>query len=117
MELVNEWQGGIRSVDKPGWWSVPPWETGASLCTLVAHFLRFQPWRDPSTAEQLAYFKGYAAAIETAPKHELTDPAAQQWYDDLWDCIERCVARFEEKLAGETRQGNRRLAPHPQRIL
>jgi hypothetical protein len=67
MELVNEWQGGIRSVDKPDWWLVPPWAAGASLCTVVAHFLRFQLRPGPSVAEKLAYYKGYAAAIDAAP--------------------------------------------------
>jgi hypothetical protein len=63
-----------------------------------------------SVAEKLAYYKGYAAAIDAAPKHELTDRAAQQWYDDLRDCIQRCVARFEERFTAETRQENGALA-------
>jgi hypothetical protein len=40
----------------------------------------------------------------------VTDRAAQQWFDDLRDCIQRCVALFEERFTAETRQGDGALA-------
>lgn len=68
MELVVGQQRGIRSADNEGRWSVPPWEAGASLCTVVRHFLRFQPHDTTGTAEKLAYYQGYRTAIEAAPE-------------------------------------------------
>jgi hypothetical protein len=110
MIVTSEATNGIPSPDKPGYWIVPPWRPGASLCDVVRHFLRFHPWSDTNTAGQLAYYKGYQAAIEAASTYELTSPCDWRWYDDLRDCVGRCVAIFEEKRTVEIQAARR--APH-----
>jgi hypothetical protein len=82
---------GIPSRTNPGRWLVPPWPTGASVCTVVEHFLRFRPHIDTSTADRVAYYEGYAAALDDASTHELTDSCSWRWYQDLRDSIARCV--------------------------
>lgn len=56
---------------------------------MIRHFWRFQPHDTAGTAEKLVYYQGYRAAIEAAPKHELTHPCDQWWYRDLRDCVGR----------------------------
>lgn len=95
---------GIRSVNKPGWWVVPPWPPGSGLCSVVRHFLRFTPRTQTSINEQLRYYQGYAAAIEAAPKFELTHPCDHWWYAELLDCAGRCVAALHDEQAEESRK-------------
>jgi hypothetical protein len=73
------------------------------LCTVVRHFL--VRWRDDmAAADQLAYFEGYAAAIQAAPKHELAYPCGWRWYEDLRDCLRRCVTVLREQQQTQRRQ-------------
>jgi hypothetical protein len=88
---------GVRSARHPDRWLVPPWPTGASLCTVVRHFLSHRPRHDATDADQLAYYTAYLAAIEAAPKQELTHPCHRRWYDELRDCLLRCVAVFRQR--------------------
>jgi hypothetical protein len=100
---------GIPNADKPGWWVVPPWPAHASLCDVVNHFLRFSPRDNADTTEKLAYYKGYLTAMDAAPRHELKYHYDEHWYEDLRDCIGRCVTIYQDKRATEIQQTNRKL--------
>lgn len=107
MSGADEPTTGIPNADKPGWWVVPPWPVHASLCDVVSHFLFFAP-RENAT-ENLAYYKGYLAAMEAAPRHELKYHYDKRWYKDLRDCIGRCVTIYQDKRATEIQQTHRNL--------
>ncbi|MGH3827707.1 MAG: hypothetical protein ACRDQX_11120 [Pseudonocardiaceae bacterium] len=79
----------------------------------MRHFLRFTPRTNASIAEKLAYYTGYLAAIEAAPTHELQHDHNWRWYEDLRDCIGRCVAMHQDERATETQQANRSIQPLP----
>jgi hypothetical protein len=97
---------GIPNPDTPGRWLVSPWGAEASFHDVVRHFLRSFPWYGASTTHYLAYYRGYQTAIEAAPTHELTHPHDWQWYEDLRDCVGRCVDIYQEKQAEEIQQAN-----------
>jgi hypothetical protein len=107
VSAMSEPTTGIPNADKPGWWVVPPWPVPASLCDVVNHFLRFAPRDNASITEKLAYYKGYLAAMEAAPRHELKDHHDERWYEDLRDCIGRCVTTYEDKRAAEIQRASR----------
>lgn len=101
MSGATEPTTGIPNADKPGRWVVPPWPVHASLCDVVSHFLCFTPRDNASTAEKLAYYKGYLTAIDAAPRHELKDHCDERWYEDLRDCIGRCVTLHQDERTTE----------------
>ncbi|MGH3832994.1 MAG: hypothetical protein ACRDRS_21570 [Pseudonocardiaceae bacterium] len=107
MSATSESTTGIPNTEKPGWWLVPPWPAHASLCDVVRHFLRSAPRDNASVAEKLAYCKGYLAAIEAAPTHELKYDQNWRWYEDLHDSIGRCVTIYQNERATEIQQANR----------
>lgn len=110
MSAMSEPTTGIPNTDKPGWWVVPPWPVHASLCDVVSHFLRFAPRDNTSTTtEKLAYYKGYLTAMDAAPRHELKDHCDKHWYEDLRDCIGRCIIMYQDKRATEIQQTHRNL--------
>ncbi|MGH3429708.1 MAG: hypothetical protein ACRDQZ_19425, partial [Mycobacteriales bacterium] len=88
--------------DKPGRWVVPPWPVHASTHDVVRHFLSFAPRDNASIVEKLAYYKGYLAAMEAAPTHDLDYRYDWRWYEDLHDCIGRCITIYQdERAAGD----------------
>jgi hypothetical protein len=107
MSEANEPTTGIPNSDKPGWWIVPPWPVHASLCDVVSHFLCFLPRDNASATEKLAYYKGYLTAMEAAPRHELTHHHDERWYEDLRDCIGRCVTMHQDKRTAEIQRSRR----------
>jgi hypothetical protein len=109
MSEASESTTGIPNADKPGWWVVPPWPVHASLYDVVSHFLCFSPRDNASATEKLAYYKGYLAAMDAAPRHELKDHYDKHWYEDLRDCIGRCVTMHQDKRTTETQQTHRNL--------
>lgn len=88
---------GVRNPERPEWWLVRPWPPGAGFCAVVRHFLTAYFHIDRGVAHQLAYFRGYQAALAAAPTDELTLPGDRQWHDELVSCIADCVAVFENK--------------------
>ncbi len=106
MSGASEPTTGIPNANKPGWWIVPPWPVHASLCDVVNHFLCFAPRDNANVTEKLAYYKGYLTAMEAAPRHELKDPWDERWYEDLRDCIGRCVTMHQDKRAAEIQRAS-----------
>jgi hypothetical protein len=88
---------GIPDPGKPGYWLVPPWPVQAGFSEVAQHFLRFSLRNGGDSVHWLAYFEGYAAALDTAPTRELTHPVDWKWRDDLRDCVARCVAAHQDK--------------------
>jgi hypothetical protein len=65
---------GIPDPERPDLWLVCPWPARAGFCDVVRHFLMAYVYGlqgERSVARQLAYFEGYAAALEAAPTHDL----------------------------------------------
>jgi hypothetical protein len=93
---------GIPNPDKPGHWLVPPWPNDASVNDVVRHFLRFHPWDNTNTAHLVAYFEGYAAALDTTPLGKPADTLHQHWCVDMRDCVRQCARLYREKLVAET---------------
>ena len=93
-----ELTGGISDPGKPDLWLVPPWPVDAGFGEVVRHFMRFHLWGDHDTAHWLAFYEGYAAGLDAAPTHDLTDALALRWADDMRDCVDRCVVAFRKKL-------------------
>jgi hypothetical protein len=108
---------GIPDPDDPGRWLVRPWPVSAGFCEVVRHFVMASfsgIYDSSSTIRRLVYFEGYQAALSTASNHELTDPGAWQWHDELVGCIADCVAIFQAKAMVEgleQRPRVRRLQP------
>lgn len=93
---------GIPNIDKPGRWIVPPWPVHASPHDAVRHFLSFAPRDNARIVEKLTYYKGYLAAMEAAPTRELNHSYDWRWYEDLHECIGRCITIYQdERVAGE----------------
>lgn len=86
---------GLRNPDKRDLWLVPPWPRNASYCTVVRHFLRWQPWNTRSARIMLVYFRAYQAALELAPAHALSDPAGLAWRAEMRSCIGWCISVYE----------------------
>jgi hypothetical protein len=76
---------------------------------MVSHFLCFAPSANASVTEKLAYYKGGLTAIDAAPRHELKHHYDERWYEDLRDCIGRCVRIYQDKHATEIQRTNRTL--------
>ncbi|MBV9012742.1 MAG: hypothetical protein JO272_11960 [Pseudonocardiales bacterium] len=110
---MSEPTTGIPNADKPGWWIVPPWPVPASLHEVASHFLRFLPRDDASVTEKLAYYQGYLTAIEAAPTQELKDRCDWRWYEDVRDCIGRCVSLYQDKHAADIQRANRSVRSLP----
>jgi len=108
LSAMSELTTGIPNPDMPGRWIVPPWSVSASVCEVVSHFLRFVPSDDASAAQKLAYYKGYLAVIEAVPTQELTHHYIRRWYEDLRECIGRCVTRYQDKYAADIQRAHRR---------
>lgn len=109
MSTASEPTTGIPNANKPDWWIVPPWPVHASLYDVVSHFLCFSPKDTASATEKLAYYKGYLAAMDTVPGHELKAHCDERWYEDLRDCIGRCVTIYQDRRAAEIQQTSRKL--------
>ncbi|MGH3807409.1 MAG: hypothetical protein ACRDRU_12415 [Pseudonocardiaceae bacterium] len=109
MSGADEPTTGIPNADKPDWWIVPPWSAHASLCDVVNHFLFFSPKDNASITEKLAYYTGHLTAVDAAPRHELKYHYTEHWYEDLRDCIGRCVTLHQDKHATEIQQTHRNL--------
>ncbi|HEX5405526.1 MAG TPA: hypothetical protein VFX16_24895 [Pseudonocardiaceae bacterium] len=104
MAAPSQPTGGIPDPDQPGLWLVCPWPTTASFREVVRHFVRAYFWQlegDTSAARQLAYFKGYQAALAAASTHELTYAASWRWHDELMRWIDICIAQFSSKRGAE----------------
>lgn len=100
LSLVNrsEPANGIRSVDRPGWWVVPPWPDNVGVHDVVRHFLRFDPLVFPlsrSEADVKAYYVGYLWALDTASTDDLTCGPAWRWYHELRDCVAEAITERE----------------------
>jgi hypothetical protein len=114
--MTSDRTTGIPDPDKPDFWLVTPWASGATFCEVVRHFLTAYVWwlqSETSTARLLAYFKGYAAALDAAPRRELTDAAAWHWHDELVDAVAVCVHIFSERRQAELKQAGRNARPLP----
>jgi hypothetical protein len=96
---------GIPDPDRPGRWLVPPWPARASFSDIVGHFMRHDPqWRNPSTAQLLAYFETYDSTLENAPADKSVSSFQLRWQEDMRDCVARCLRLQREKIPTETHQ-------------
>lgn len=89
---------GIRDPERPERWLVRPWPVDAGYRAVVGHFLVAYFHVDYGASRQLAYFRGYQAALAAAPTDELTCRMDWQWRDELIHCVAQCVADCEDKL-------------------
>ncbi|GAA4411612.1 hypothetical protein ACFQV2_06025 [Actinokineospora soli] len=96
-------QTGVRSLRNPDHWMVLPWSPTANVHDLVAHFMRFAPYRDAGDLEHLAYYEAYVAALETAygrGPEAYWSVVAESWYHELHgsllDCLEQYRLRCKE---------------------
>jgi hypothetical protein len=90
---------GIRRSGQPANWLVPPWPTEATITDVTLHFTRFDPMGSSTTnSDLLAYYEGFLAAIESAPKPELRDQLALTWYENLRSSTVRCVEIFRSRV-------------------
>jgi hypothetical protein len=104
---------GIRSASRPGWWVVPPWPDNASVHEIVRQFLRFDPLLSPfrwSDEDEKAFYVGYQRALDSACTDDLTCAVAWRWYDELQDCVARCVARYMDDAATDAESERERRA-------
>lgn len=95
---------GVPDPHDPSRWLVRPWPTSATFCEVVRHFLNAYMWRlqgHASTAQLLAYFKSYQAALHAASTEEPTCVTAWQWRDELLTCIANCIVQYQDQNAGQ----------------
>jgi hypothetical protein len=95
MRIRSRASTGVRSVTDPKRWVVAPLPMNASLHDVVEHFLDRRPQRGASTADHVAYCRAYAAALEAAPKNDLTGDWQWRWYEDLRDSVGRCITAYQ----------------------
>jgi hypothetical protein len=90
---------GIPNPSVSGRWLVPPWPAHAGVSEVAGHFLRFH-LRCHDKTHELAYYEGYAAALAEATTRHLTQPADWRWFEELRDCVARCVAACKKERQG-----------------
>lgn len=102
--------GGVRSIDRPERWVVPPWPEDAELFGIVKHFALHDPqWCCGfAEADVHAFYVAFAQALEAVTDIP-TDDALQRWYRDLRASITACVhstLHNDPHRAGSTRKGD-----------
>jgi hypothetical protein len=112
---ISRMAAGVRNPTRPQRWLVPPWEVDASIFEVIEHFMRFEPWHvtEVNTANQLAYYRGFANALHTASTGRLLGSADWKWYETVRALIVRCAdASQQEQLNGirDTRQKDHEVA-------
>lgn len=118
--MTDEPTTGISNPDRPDHWLVPPWPDDAAFSDVIRHFLRFHPWRAASSAHLVAYFEGYAAALDAAPADEVVSEFHRRWCADMRDCVERCARGYRDmhtELTGTVSalRTAARVSPHGER--
>jgi hypothetical protein len=93
----QERTAGIYAVSDPRDWLVRPWPVHASFHDIVRHFM-FADFHsrgtDNSQADNRAFYEVYEKALHGAPAPALTDAWSKRWYNELLDCVMRCVVQF-----------------------
>ncbi len=99
---------GVRSVDDPSRWRVPPWRPGAEVHDVVRHFLRFAPDAETSIDERLGYYRAFLRAIETAPRSGAGADVTLAWLGELRHCLVRCLDTLDVDATGAHRPASSR---------
>lgn len=116
MSLTPDPSTGVPDPDRPGFWLVGPCPRGATFCDVVSHFLSAYVHgliNKTSTAQLLAYFQGYAAALAGASTSEFTCPVALRWRDDMLNLVARCVDVYSERRHAELEKARHNVRPLP----
>ena len=95
--MTNPPRTGVPSLRNPEHWMVLPWSPTANVHDVVRHFMRFEPYRDATDLEHLAYYEAYIAALEAAyarGPEAYWSSVAEQWYHELHSALLCCVEQY-----------------------